>query len=146
METRRITTLDELAQIAGEVVADCEQNEAPRVIALHGDLGAGKTAFVKEISRILAIQEEVTSPTFGIMKSYHVPMHTQFQTLTHIDAYRIDDVDEMRVLRFQELLEDKARLVCIEWPERIQSVLPQNIYTVRLTLNTDATRDISFGL
>ncbi len=144
MQTRRITTLGELALLAEDVLGAVSERETAHVIALEGDLGAGKTAFVKELARILKMKEEVTSPTFGIMKSYSIPAHSFLKTLTHIDAYRIDDVDEMRVLKFDELLEDTTRLICIEWPEKIASILPFSRHTLQLVLNPDESRDITF--
>jgi tRNA threonylcarbamoyladenosine biosynthesis protein TsaE len=145
METRQITTLDELAGIAQEVVSFCTQNEHAQVIALIGDLGAGKTAFTKELAKLLGIAYEITSPTFVIMKSYEIPAHPFFKKLVHIDAYRIEADDEMRVLGFNEILSDPTNLVCIEWPEKIENLIPKDAYTVSLTLNLDETRTITYG-
>lgn len=145
METRQITTLDELGNIAKEVLSACTQNEHAQVITLHGDLGAGKTAFTKELAKLLGITYEITSPTFVIMKSYEIPAHHFLKSLVHIDAYRIETDDEMRVLGFQELLSDPTRLVCIEWPEKIKNLIPEDAHTISLTLNLDGTRTITYG-
>lgn len=145
METRQITTLDELKNIAGEVVSLCAQKENAHVIALTGDLGAGKTAFTKEFAKLLGITHEITSPTFVIMKAYEIPGHLFFKKLVHIDAYRIESDDEMRVLGFNEILSDPTNLVCIEWPEKIEKLIPKDAYSVSLTLNLDETRTITYG-
>ena len=145
METWQITTLDELASIAQEVVSLCTQNERAQVIALTGDLGAGKTAFTKELARLLGITHEITSPTFVIMKSYEVPAHPFFKKLVHIDAYRIETDDEMRVLGFEEILSDPTNLVCIEWPEKIKNLIPEKAHNVSFILNPDETRTITYG-
>ncbi len=149
METRHISTLEELQGIAGEVLSLCVGKDSAQIIGLSGDLGAGKTAFVKELAKLLKIQHEITSPTFVIMKSYPIPKASQItqqlKTLSHIDAYRIESDDEMRVLGFQKLLEDKTQLICIEWPEKIQNLIPKNALAVTFVLNNDGTRDITFN-
>ncbi len=145
METRSITSLEELKGIAEEVILQLPKVDRATVVTLSGDLGAGKTAFTKELAHLLDIEYEVTSPTFVIMKSYEIPAHSFLKTLTHIDAYRIESDDEMRVLGFEELLKDHARLICVEWPEKIQSLTPKNAYPISLTLNLDGTRTISYG-
>lgn len=144
METLNIQTLAELENIAGEVLVSCLEKETATVITLSGDLGAGKTAFVKALARLLKVPHEITSPTFVIMKSYEVSEHQQFTKLVHIDAYRIETDDEMRVLGFAELLADKSNLICIEWPEKIQNLIPKDAHRVTLALNADGTRTITF--
>jgi len=145
METRIITTLHELNAIATEVLSSCTSKDSAQAIGLSGDLGAGKTAFTKELAKLLGIEESITSPTFVIMKSYTIPQHAFLKTLVHIDAYRIESDDEMRVLKFPELMSDPTNLICIEWPERIQSILPHNMYMVSLALNADGTRHVTYG-
>lgn len=144
METR-IQTLEELHDLAGEVLTPLVPQEGATVIALKGDLGAGKTAFVKAVAKLLGITHEITSPTFVIMKSYEIPAHTFFKTLIHMDAYRIEDEDEMRVLKFGEILSDQSTLVCIEWPEKIQNLIPENAFSIEFMLNQDGTRDITYA-
>lgn len=145
METRHITTLEELSLIAGEVLSVCVQKDTANVITLSGDLGAGKTAFTKELAKLLKIDQEITSPTFVIMKMYAVRGHTFFKSLTHIDAYRIESDEEMRVIGFSQLLKDPTKLICIEWPEKIKNVIPQDAHQITLALNNDGTRDITYG-
>lgn len=144
METREIQTLEALGDVAEEVLAS---TAAPRsgaaVLALSGDLGAGKTAFVKKLAEHLGIAEEVTSPTFVVMKSYTIPEHGVFKTLTHIDAYRIDDTDEMRILGWTDLLQDPTRLIALEWPERIRTIVPEDAHTIAFQLSHE-TRTITF--
>lgn len=145
MQTKTISSIPELADVAREVLVRCIPKGEATVLVLTGDLGAGKTAFTKELSRHLGIAEVITSPTFVIMKSYTIPEHALFKTLVHIDAYRIESDDEMRVLGFEELLHDPTNIICIEWPEKIQSLLPVHKITVTLELNSDGTRTIQYG-
>ena len=143
METR-IQTLEELQKLAGEVLTALEPRKGATVIALKGDLGAGKTAFVKAVAKHLGIAHEITSPTFVIMKLYEIPTHSFLKTVVHIDAYRIEDEDEMRVLKFGEILDDSRNLVCIEWPEKIQNLISHDAKVIEFTLNQDGTRDILY--
>jgi tRNA threonylcarbamoyladenosine biosynthesis protein TsaE len=143
METREIRTLDELQTIANILLDRFVPATRAHTVALSGDLGAGKTAFVKLLGKELGIAEEITSPTFVVMKSYHIPNHPHLQTLTHIDAYRIESLDEMRVLGFTELLSDPTRLIAVEWPERISDSMPKDAQTVSLTLKGDV-RTVTF--
>jgi tRNA threonylcarbamoyladenosine biosynthesis protein TsaE len=144
MQVKNISTLEELHALAAEVIASCGEKNTATVIALRGDLGAGKTAFTKELASLLDIEESITSPTFVIMKSYTIPHHAYFKTLTHIDAYRIESDDEMRVLGFKELLSDPTRLICIEWPEKIESLIPEDAYPISINLH-DTIRTITYG-
>ena len=145
MQTKTITTIEELAGITREVLSLCRLHEGAQVVTLSGDLGAGKTAFVKELAKQVGIQHEITSPTFVIMKSYPVTNFPPMTTLTHIDAYRIESDDEMRVLGFDALIQTSGTIVCIEWPEKISGLIPSNAIPVTLALNTDGTRTISYG-
>ena len=144
MEERRIQTLEELHQIAGEVLTALVPPKGATVLALKGDLGAGKTAFVKALAKHVGITQEITSPTFVIMKSYEIPSHAFLKTLVHIDAYRIESDDEMRVLKFGEILSDQSNLVCNEWPEKIQNLIPHHTMVIEFTLNQDGTRDLTY--
>ncbi len=141
---QKISSISELSHFATEVLEKLSKSEAAKVITLKGDLGVGKTAFVKELAKALGVSEEITSPTFAIMKSYQTT-HKDFSILTHIDAYRIEDVEEMKVLRFEEFLQDPNRIICIEWPERIETLLPKQTNSISLTINPDESRDITYA-
>lgn len=103
--------------------------EGALVLALHGQLGAGKTTFVQNLARVLGVEEVVTSPTFVIQKNYQLP--NEKGKLMHIDAYRIEQIDELKVLGFEALLTENNTIICIEWAERVVDILPPttvNIY------------------
>lgn len=145
METSIVQEERALYGVATALLKTLPPSEYASVIALQGDLGAGKTAFTKALAHVLGVLEHVTSPTFVIMKSYAVPHHERFDTLTHIDAYRIEDSDELRVLGFIELLQDPKRLIVIEWPERIGELIPQSALTVQISITDTTARRISYG-
>lgn len=117
--------------------------EGAAILTLSGDLGAGKTALVQSIASALGITEPVVSPTFVIMKQY-ATVHEHFDTLVHIDAYRIDNITELLPLHFEALLEEARTLICIEWPERIASAIPSVHHHVSLSIVDDTTRRIRY--
>ena len=98
MEKMLIADVSELKTVAQKVLemAQTQKSEGAVVCALHGDLGAGKTTFTQTLARELGVEEIVTSPTFVIMKNYELT-NQPFEKLVHIDAYRIEEIDEMRV-------------------------------------------------
>jgi len=114
------------------------------VVTLSGDLGAGKTTFTQQLAKHLGITEHVVSPTFGIMKSYELMDHPQFDQLIHIDAYRIEDISEVGPLRFEELFKQPRTLICLEWPEKIESILPAEKVGVLIEIREGEERKVVF--
>ncbi len=145
MNTVSIEGVEELEGIAEEVLDILSRTPERHVVTLKGDLGAGKTAFTKVLARGLHISEEVTSPTFVIMKSYPISGHAQFSMLTHIDAYRIEDEEELRILGLGALIEDPRTLIVIEWPERILGLIPNDALSVSIMITADNARLITYG-
>ena len=88
------------------------------VFVLEGDLGAGKTTFVKGLEDVLNI--EITSPTFNIIKRYDIN-YKGFKNLYHIDFYRIDDV---KGLEFEDILKERDNLIFIEWGSNVKESIP----------------------
>lgn len=134
---------NDLPQYAATLLAELKQEIGERavVLALVGDLGAGKTTLVQAIARALGITETVTSPTFTIMKHYETN-DADFRDLVHMDAYRIESLDELGPLRFEELLATPHLLLCVEWAEKIKGALPPSILTVALTPVDEETRTV----
>lgn len=116
------------------------------IISLVGDLGAGKTTFVKELGFFFGIKETITSPTFTIMKMYEIS-DSEFNHLVHIDAYRIESEEEMFPLRIEEVLTTSKSVICIEWPEKIFSLIPKDVIKVSLSIEKEETRlmKVDFG-
>ncbi len=114
-----LTNLDETRAFAESVLslAVAAKGEGATVIALHGDLGAGKTTLTQYIARALGVKEDVQSPTFVIQKSYNISKG-EFKRLVHIDAYRIEKPEEFNALRIEETLRDGDSLVIVEWPKQ----------------------------
>ena len=139
----RTVAKSEITVLAQEIVAMLkkEPTAGATVVALHGDLGAGKTTLVQAIGAHLGVIEHITSPTFTIMKQYETT-DSHFETLVHMDAYRIDDLLELGPLRFDALLAEPKTLLCIEWAEKIKAALPANILTIALEIADEEARTV----
>jgi tRNA threonylcarbamoyladenosine biosynthesis protein TsaE len=135
--TWEITAETELEPIVEAVVAACtaaQSEDGAIVLALHGDLGAGKTTFMQHLARTLGVTETVVSPTFVIMKHYQLTDTQSFTDLYHLDAYRIEAEEEMAPLGFARLLAEPTALVAIEWAERVAQLLPPQTLHLTFTL------------
>ncbi len=99
------------------------------VVGLTGELGAGKTTFVKGVARELGVREMVTSPTFVIMKIYKL-VRQPWKHIVHIDAYRLESADELRPLGWDEIVADSGNLILIEWAEKVRALLPHGHYNI----------------
>lgn len=101
------------------------------VVALSGELGAGKTTFTKSLLAALGVKESVTSPTFILFRPY--PLHLdRFQLAYHIDCYRLEDPKELLKLGLKEMLKNPKCIVVIEWAERVKKFLPKNIVWISI--------------
>src|SRR3989344_4654116 len=127
--------LGELQSLAKEVLAQLpEGNERAIILALIGELGAGKTTFVQALAKELGVEDTVQSPTHVLMKSYPISQGdtlklglskvSPYKKLVHIDAYRLEKAEEFAALKPETFLNDPKNLVCIEWPERVEGKLP----------------------
>jgi tRNA threonylcarbamoyladenosine biosynthesis protein TsaE len=97
-----------------------------QVLALHGDLGAGKTTFVRGLARALGITEPVTSPTFNLYTLYEGE-----RKLLHLDAYRLESGADLDALMLEDFLTSPWCLA-VEWPERIKDAIPAEAWHLDL--------------
>lgn len=103
------------------------------ILALHGDVGAGKTTCVKGIAAGLGISEEITSPTFTLMNTYSVPNSpTGIRELVHVDTYRLESEEELIRIGIEDYLGDPKTLCIIEWPEKLSRLL-QHTHVIDLS-------------
>ena len=97
------------------------------VVALSGDLGAGKTTFAQGFLKELGVKTHVSSPTFLIIRPYRLdltPNPIPFTLAFHIDCYRLNKPEELLALGFKEILKNPKHIVLIEWPELVKKYLP----------------------
>lgn len=137
---RRITNSDHETFALGILLAKkCRGGE---VIALTGELGAGKTVFTKGVAAGLKIKKLITSPTFTVMNVYPV-QHKTIRQLVHIDCYRITNPKELAALGVQEYFNDPVTVTVVEWAERAKTILTKPTYTIRLELKDETRRIIT---
>ena len=115
-----------------------KQTKFPMVIELIGDVGAGKTTFVRGLAKGLDIKEPVTSPSFTISKQYALPDNKR---LIHYDFYRLPDPGLMSE-DLSEAINDPNAITIIEWSDSVSSVLPKHHIQVEIKYNDDNTRSI----
>jgi len=94
------------------------------IIALEGDLGAGKTTLTQYLAKALGVKKNITSPTFVLMKIYKVEIKKyKLDRLVHVDCYRLDDPQELFYLGIEEYLNKENTIVIIEWADKIKKYL-----------------------
>jgi tRNA threonylcarbamoyladenosine biosynthesis protein TsaE len=107
------------------------------VVALYGELGAGKTEFIKGLCHALSVEQMVTSPTFTIMNSYTGKINHNEVSIYHVDLYRIKNVTELDQIGFDECIHSKNDIKLIEWADKAGNRLSKVDYTVRFELDED---------
>jgi len=138
-------TIKDLDKIATDLVNKAQKNKTKKatILAFYGDLGTGKTTITQAICKILGVKEKIISPTFVIMKKYKIN-NGRFKNLIHIDAYRIEKSSELVRLGWEEIISDQNNLVIIEWPEKIQEIIPKDAITINLSHINESTRSICY--
>ena len=110
-----------------------------RVFAFYGSMGAGKTTFIKAICEELGVDDVITSPTFAIVNEYSYAEGSLF----HFDFYRIERLEEVYDMGYEDYFYSGA-LCFIEWPELIESLLPDDAVRVRIEEQADGSRLVTF--
>ncbi len=133
----QVASLEEfLAWAQNFALALTPSGSGAAVIALGGDLGAGKTTFTQALAKALGVQEPVTSPTFVIEKRYKLAGQ-KWKQLYHIDAYRLRDYHEMVSMAWEEIVHDRDNLIVVEWPERVAEVIPEDAIRLHFDIHND---------
>ena len=103
------------------------------VVALIGELGAGKTTLIKGIAKGLGVKKIITSPTFVLMKIYNVK-NKAIKKIIHIDCYRLKQPSDILAIGANEYFKRKDSIVLIEWADKIKKILPEKIITCKISL------------
>jgi tRNA threonylcarbamoyladenosine biosynthesis protein TsaE len=125
------------AGIPAVALAFCDYMKVNRVIAFHGQMGAGKTTFIHAICDVKKVSSTVSSPTFSIINEYNCPEGSLF----HIDLYRLKTEEEAIRAGVEDALYSGS-LCLVEWPERIPHLFPEDTQHVFLDLLEDGKRSI----
>jgi tRNA threonylcarbamoyladenosine biosynthesis protein TsaE len=140
LETRKGSDFSRVAVALRNIIEDFKSDSAT-IVALWGDLGAGKTTLSQYLAKTFGVEDEVVSPTFVIMKIYPLENSEtgvrndeagKFQRLIHIDAYRFENPEEAATIRLHELVADPKNIILIEWPELLGDGLPDRRIDVKI--------------
>ncbi|MEI6400422.1 MAG: tRNA (adenosine(37)-N6)-threonylcarbamoyltransferase complex ATPase subunit type 1 TsaE [bacterium] len=140
-----LVTLTDTAQLAVEIVSLISENMkhsdvGAQVVLLSGTLGTGKTTLSQAIAKELGVTETVISPTFILMKRYE-SQNDLIKNLVHIDAYRLENKEEMSRLEWEALINQNNTLILLEWPEKVSGILlPEKTITVSLVHESEGRR------
>ncbi len=132
----KVNSIDQLPDLASEVI---EKFSEYKVFIFHGQLGAGKTTFIKQLCRHLGVEDNMSSPTFGLVNEY---LLSNGDSIYHLDCYRLEDESEAWDIGLEEIL-DGRQYCFIEWPDKILNLLPENYVRVEITLE-EAQRTFNF--
>ena len=133
MKKIHINSEEQLAEVA-EALLDALDGRT--VVALRGEMGAGKTTLVRALAEHLGVEDQVTSPTFALVNQYE---GANGERLFHFDFYRIDDEREAFDLGYEEYFYS-GDLCLVEWPEKIERLMPDEVVEVRITVESPTER------
>ena len=111
------------------------------IYCLEGDLGVGKTVIAKGMGKFFNVKENITSPTFTILKTYNLN-NNSIKRLHHFDLYRIKNIEELLNIGFEEYINDKNSIIIIEWPEIAYELLPKNIKIIKISKVSSDSHDV----
>lgn len=137
-----VAKLEEIDSAAGEFLAYISQSSfQSNIFAFYGEMGAGKTTFIKALCRVLGVSDAVNSPTFTIINEYKA---AKGFPIYHFDFYRINKLQEAYDIGLDEYFSGEG-LCLIEWPEKIAGALPDDCVSVTIRANEDDSRSIIIG-
>ena len=132
-----IEDLSKIHEAAREFVANMGEST---VFAFYGNMGAGKTTFVKAVCEELGVDDVITSPTFSIVNEYRSEQTGEL--IYHFDFYRVKKIEEVYDMGFEDYFYSGA-LCFIEWPELCEEVLPDDTVKVSINEEPDGSRTIT---
>lgn len=133
-----VKNADDLRQAA---IAFLKKFPIPGPFAFFGDMGAGKTTFIKAICAEMKVPDTVTSPSFALVNEYQTP---EGNMVYHCDFYRIKSINEVYDLGYEEYFYGMSYCF-IEWPEKIKELLPEKVVKIKIWVLADGSRKIALG-
>lgn len=128
---------DDLSKVAKQLL----ESVPGKLLAFYGSMGAGKTTLIKALLKELGASDHGSSPTFGIVNEYHGPKNKLLAF--HFDFYRLEDEIEALDLGLEDYLSQDA-WIFMEWPEKIEGLLPENTTRIRLKVRGKQNRVLTF--
>ena len=129
----KIDSLSELDNVAEQIISSLDGRN---VVLFRGGMGAGKTTLISRIVAQLGAEDTVTSPTFALVNEYE---GADKMMIYHFDFYRIDKVEEVFDLGYEEYFYS-GDLCLVEWPEKIEALIPDDVMTVKIEVEDDGQR------
>src|SRR3989344_3116858 len=145
-ETQKIASL-----LAEKIKKTANTTKGTIVVALEGELGAGKTVFTQGFAKALKIKAKIKSPSFVLMKHYSIPdsgfrikktinnqsayrtgRQSTISNFYHLDCYRLKNYKDLLPLGIKEILKEPANIILVEWAERVKPILPRNCIKVHI--------------
>ena len=147
IKTNSIKETEKVAKNFVEEITRAERarrnNQNALIVGLYGELGSGKTTFVKGIAKVFGLEKTITSPTFVIEKIYKLKNQV-LDNLIHIDAYRLKSGDELLSLGWEEISKNPKNIIFIEWPENVNDILPSDVEKIKFRFVDENVREITF--
>lgn len=141
MEERYIVSdLDDLAEVASDLASALtaeDDGTTARIVLFYGPMGAGKTTLIKALCEALGVEDTVTSPTFALVNEYST---ANGEPVFHFDFYRIERIEEVYDLGYEEYFYS-GHLCLVEWPEKIDGLIPYGDPSVRLSTVSISVND-----
>jgi len=142
-------TKEDIPKISSLVIKEIlnKKEDKAVVVALFGELGSGKTTLTQQIAKQLGVKENINSPTYVIMKIYDINKNSLyydfFKKIIHIDAYRLESSLELLKIGWEEIQKDENNLIIIEWPEKVNDIIPKDILKINLSHIDEETRSLT---
>ena len=131
----KIDSINDLPEAADAIL---EALNGRSIVAFWGEMGAGKTTLIRALCDRLGVTDTVTSPTFALVNEYHTETG---EPIYHFDFYRINRIEEVFDFGYEEYFYS-GNLCLIEWPEKIEGLLPEETLSVRIRITGDESRTI----
>ncbi len=131
-----IPSLNELPQVAEQINKHIQQHGG--VVAFYGAMGVGKTTLIRQLCQCMGILSVVNSPTFALVNEYFKP---NGDSVFHFDFYRINSITEAYDFGYEEYFYGGSICLC-EWPEKIESLLPDGYLAIKLNEDLDGSRQV----
>ena len=137
MKSFKIDSLDKIEEVAKQFLDEYKDHH---IVAFYGEMGTGKTTFIKALCKAMDVEDEVNSPSFAIVNEYH----TQDDSIIiyHFDFYRIKSIEEALDIGYEEYIYS-GNYCFMEWPEKIEPLLPDERLDVFIEENEDGSRTVN---